>query len=59
MRYGSLTLRSSGGLNESFMFSNAEAGPDFSAAAEELKRLLSSGKGGRELNYQSRLGQSR
>jgi hypothetical protein len=43
MRYGSLHLVSAGGMNEAFMFSNAQASDDFARSAEELKRILASG----------------
>ena len=41
MRYGFLNLLAAGGMDEAFMFSNAEASTDFAVAAEDLKRALS------------------
>jgi hypothetical protein len=44
LRYGSLGLSTSGGMNEVFMFSDAEASYRFATAANELKRLLVRGR---------------
>jgi hypothetical protein len=44
LRYGSLNLSSAGGLNEGFMFSNAEASASFAAAISDLKRILARGR---------------
>lgn len=52
MRYGSLNLSSSGGLNEAFMFSSAEASASFASAADDLKRVLALGRTSRRLETQ-------
>jgi hypothetical protein len=49
LRYGSLHLSSAGGLNEALMFSNAEAGASFAAAAGDLKHILARGRTSRRL----------
>jgi hypothetical protein len=43
MRYGLLDLSSARGMNEAFMFSNAQATAEFATAAADLKRLLAIG----------------
>jgi hypothetical protein len=43
MRYGLLNLSTARGMNEAFMFSNAQASAEFAAAAADLKRVLASG----------------
>jgi hypothetical protein len=43
MRYGLLNLSTSSGMDEAFMFSNAQASAEFGAAAADLKRVLASG----------------
>jgi hypothetical protein len=58
LRYGSLSVTSSGGMNESFMFSNAKASDDFARAANQLKQVLSSGRSGRFMGNQQRLNHS-
>jgi hypothetical protein len=40
MRYGLLNLSTAGGMNEAFMFSNAQASAEFAAAATDLKHVL-------------------
>ncbi len=43
MRYGLLTLSTARGMNEAFMFSNAQASAEFGTAAAELKQVLTTG----------------
>ena len=59
MRYGGLNLSSAGGLNEAFMFSNAEASASFARAADGLKRVLASGRRSRSLGSQELLDRPR
>ena len=40
LRYGSLSISSGGGMNEVFMFSDAEATASFAEALNDVKRLL-------------------
>lgn len=44
LRYGSLHFGTSGGLNEAFMFSDAQASYRFAEAANDVKRLLARGR---------------
>jgi hypothetical protein len=44
MLYGCLNLSSAGGMNEAFMFSDAEACANFAAAANDLQRILAQGR---------------
>jgi hypothetical protein len=52
MRYGCLSLSSAGGMNEAFMFSNAEASATFAGAVDDVKRVLASGRTSRHLGSQ-------
>jgi hypothetical protein len=56
MRYGCLNLTSTGGMNEAFMFSNADASASFVNAASVLKRILTLGRPGHRVENQRRLG---
>jgi hypothetical protein len=58
LRYGSLNICSSGGMNEVFMFSDAEASARFAAAVNDLKCMLAKGRGraGNLLESQKSLG---
>jgi hypothetical protein len=49
MRYGCLNLSSVGGMNEAYMFSNADAGASFVDAVDDLKRVLARGRAGRRI----------
>lgn len=44
LRYGSLHISCTGGLNEAFMFSNAEVSSRFASAVAEVKRVLAKGR---------------
>jgi hypothetical protein len=59
MRYGYLSLSSAGGMDEVFMFSNAEASVGFARAADDLKRVLASGRSSRHLGNQPLLDRPR
>ncbi len=43
MRYGLLNLSTARGMNEAFMFSNAQASAEFAAAAADLKLVFATG----------------
>ncbi len=47
--YGELHLRSSGGLHESFMISRVEPCEAFSAAVQDLRQILASGRTARKM----------
>lgn len=59
MRYGYLSLSSVGGMDEVFMFSNADASAGFARAADDLKRVLASGRPSRRLGNQPLLDRPR
>lgn len=44
LRYGCLSLSNAGGMDESFMFSNAEPSGEFASAVGDVKRLLTLGR---------------
>lgn len=55
MRYGCLQLDSIGGMNEAFMFSDADASANFAKAANILKRILAMGRSNHRIEDQPRL----
>jgi hypothetical protein len=57
LRYGSLNISSAGGMNEVFMFSDAEASATFAEALNDVKRLLAKGRKKGVLENQRLLGQ--